>query len=163
MRKIVSEIRIWPDKILRKKCKKVENFFLAREIFDKMYKIVKESDSKVLAANQIGLDISCLIVRAEDKVFYLVNPSLIKKEGYQVKKESCLSLPHLGLLEIKRARSVWVEYWNEKGEKLCIEAEDDLASILQHGIDHLQGKLFIDRVSLRRKLSLLKKLNYGVS
>ncbi len=163
MRKIASEIRIWPDKILRKKCRKVENFFLAREIFDKMHRIIKENDIKVLAANQIGLDISCLIVKAENKVFYLVNPSLIKKEGQQIKKESCLSLPQLGLLEIKRARSVWVEYWDEKGERLCIEAEDDLASILQHGMDHLQGKLFIDRVPLRRRLSLLKKSNYGMS
>ncbi len=146
MIKTELKIRIWPDKMLRRRCRKVKDFFSLKDIFDKMYKIMKKKGAKVLAANQIGLDIACLIVEAKDTLFRLVNPFIIKREGVQWKEENCLSFPYLRLM-IKRAESIWINFWDERGNQLDMEAEKELALLFQHGIDHLNGILFVDRVS----------------
>ncbi|OQX88057.1 MAG: peptide deformylase [Candidatus Omnitrophica bacterium 4484_70.2] len=147
------KIHIWPDRMLRRRCKKVKDLFSLKDIFDKMYKIMKEKGVKVLAANQIGLDIACLIVEAKDTLFRLVNPSIIKREGSRWGEEDCLSFPYLRL-RIKRAENIWINFWDERGNQLDMEAEKDLALLFQHGIDHLNGILFIDRVPFVKRIFL---------
>jgi len=76
----------------------------------------------------------------------LINPKIVKKSGSQTLIEGCLSLPGIEA-PIERASSVVVKGIDLKGEKIEIKAEGLLATVLQHEIDHLDGKLFVDRVS----------------
>ncbi len=161
------KLRIWPDKILRTKCKAVTNPDAnIRRILDQMYTIMKINRGIGLAATQVGLDICCIIVEAEDRVFRLLNPKIIKKEGTQIFEEGCLSFPGLSL-RIKRARSVWVTAMDEWGDPLDIEAEGLLAVVFQHEIDHINGIVFIDRIPLWERMKILPVLRkmereYGV-
>ena len=158
MNKTKLRIHTWPEKILRKKCRKVE--FVDGKIGDllsEMLCLMRVNDGLGLAANQAGLDLSLIVVETQGKIFKLVNPRILKKEGSICFSEGCLSFPALEL-EIKRGNRVWVAAQNEQGEDLKIEAEGLLAVVLQHEIDHIQGKVFIDRISLFQKFKNSLKL-----
>lgn len=158
MSKTRLRIHTWPDRILREKCKKVERMDARiSQLLEEMYILMKESKGVGLAANQAGLDLALVVIEAEDRVFKLVNPQIIKKEGKTEYEEGCLSFPGLSL-RISRAKRVWVSSWDEKGEFLDIEAEGVLAVIFQHEIDHIRGITFIDRLPLWRRIQALSKL-----
>ncbi len=158
MRKTGLKIHTWPDKILKKSCNRVEKFdYQIKNTFDEMYRLMKKSQGIGLAANQVGLDLSLIVIEVRDKIFRLVNPRIIKKEGAIKFEEGCLSFPGL-TLEIKRGRKVWVSALDEEGDPLDIEAEGILSVVFQHEIDHINGVVFIDRVNLWKRFSLLPKL-----
>jgi len=161
MKKIKLKIRIWPDPILRKKCRQVKEVSpQVRLLLDKMHYLMKKSDGIGLAATQAGLDLALVVIETEDRLFKLVNPKIVKKEGSLVFEEGCLSFPGLNL-NIKRADRVWVTALDEHGGSLDIEAEGILAVVFQHEIDHINGTVFIDRVPFWKKLLIkpvLKKM-----
>lgn len=158
MKKTVLRIRTWPDPVLRKKCRQVKKVdSKTGYLLDKMHYLMKRGDGVGLAANQAGLDLALVVIEAEDRLFKLVNPRIIKKEGRQVFEEGCLSFPGLNLT-INRAMRVWVSALDDKGDPLDIEAEGVLAVIFQHEIDHINGVVFIDRVPFWRKLLLKPSL-----
>lgn len=158
MNRIELKIHTWPDKILKKKCKKVEHMNAnIRALLAQMYILMKENQGVGLAANQAGIDLSLVVIEAEDKVFKLVNPQIAKKEGEAEYEEGCLSFPGL-TLKVKRAKRVWVSSWNEEGEPLDIEVEGILAIIFQHEIDHINGITFIDRIPLWRRVRVISRL-----
>jgi peptide deformylase len=158
MSEIELRIHTWPDKILRKKCKKVERVDAQiRGILDKMYYLMEEEKGVGLAANQVGVDLALIVAKAEDRVFKLVNPRIVKKEGRIEFEEGCLSFPDL-VLKTKRAAKVWISSLDESGQALDIEAEGSLSVIFQHEIDHINGVLFIDRVPLWKRIELKLKL-----
>ena len=158
MKKIGLRIHTWPEKILRKKCKKVDLVDeQIRELLDEMCLVMLNDKGIGLAANQVGLDISMVVVALEDKLFKLVNPCIVKKEGTMSILEGCLSFPGLEL-EVKRSKKVWVSALNEKGEPLDIEADGVLAIIFQHEIDHVNGITFISRVPFRQRLKVSAQL-----
>lgn len=86
-----------------------------------------------------------------------VNPKIVKREGEQVCKEGCLSIPG-EYEEVVRAEKVWVEYQDENGKAHTLEAEGYLAVAVQHELDHLDGRLFIDRLSLMKSKSIKKRI-----
>lgn len=149
---IKLKIHTWPAAVLRKKCKPVtvvdDNI---RSLLDQMYLIMMTNDGVGLAANQVGLDIQLVIIEFKNKLFKLINPKIIKKDGNFNILEGCLSFPGLEL-EIKRAKQVWISALNELGEEITIEADDILAVIFQHEIDHINGICFIDRAPFWQKL-----------
>ncbi len=111
-----------------------------------------------LAATQVGFDGSLIVFdsKAEEKrgdYQVLVNPKIVESHGTIVSEdEGCLSVPDYRS-NVRRARSVLVEGLDRDGNPVNIEAEGFLAIVLQHEIDHLLGKLFIDRISsLKRQL-----------
>ena len=158
MKKTKLKIRIWPDPGLRKKCRDVEEVDVrVKEILQDMYFLMKRKDGVGLAATQVGVDISLVVIEAGDKVFKLVNPRIEKKEGSFVFNEGCLSFPGL-TLDIKRAYKVWVSALDETGDPLDIEAEGALSVIFQHEIDHINGKVFIDRCPAWRKFFVMSRL-----
>jgi peptide deformylase len=118
---------------------------------------MRVNDGLGLAANQAGLDLSLIVVEAQGQIFKLVNPRILKKEGSICFSEGCLSFPALEL-EVKRWNRVWVGAQNEEGKDLEIEVEGLLAVVLQHEIDHIQGKVFIDRISLFQKFKAIPGL-----
>jgi peptide deformylase len=154
----IHEVVKYPDPILAKKGEPVTEFTpelarLVEEMFDSMY----AAQGIGLAAPQIGISRQITVVdvsfkeRPEDKLV-LINPEILDREGKQVEEEGCLSLPEI---REKVQRNAWVKVraQNEKGEFFEVEGEELLARALQHEIDHLNGILFIDRLSrLKRDL-----------
>ena len=112
-----------------------------------------------LAANQVGVGqrVVVLDVHGEDeepgkRLLKLVNPVIAERDGEIVWEEGCLSVPDL-TAPVRRARRVLVRAWTPEEREIEVEAEELLAVALQHEIDHLDGKLFLDRLSrLKRDL-----------
>ena len=155
-------IHTYPDKILRKKTKPVENINGdVQNIIDRMSETMYAAPGVGLASIQVGINRSILIydIAPRDQrreLHVLINPTIIASEGEIVSSdEGCLSVPEYRA-DVKRAKFVLVEGVDRDGNPLRIEAEDLLATVLQHEIDHLNGKLFIDRIS-RLKRELFKK------
>lgn len=130
---------------------------LVAEMFESMY----AAQGIGLAAPQIGLSQRLTVIDtsfkkdSKDKLV-LINPEVIETEGKQFEEEGCLSLPDIRE-KVQRAARVKVKAQNEKGEWFEVEGTELLARAMQHEIDHLNGVLFIDRISrLKRELALRK-------
>ena len=112
-----------------------------------------------LAATQVGADqrVIVLDVHGENeppgkRLMKLINPEIVERDGEIVWEEACLSVPDL-TAPVKRARRVLVRAWTPEQKQVEVEAEELLAVALQHEIDHLEGKLFLDHLSrLKRDL-----------
>jgi peptide deformylase len=154
-------LRFMGDPVLREKAAPVtalsnEVRALIRDMFDTMY----AEEGVGLAAPQVGVAQRVIVVDPHESdiaPFALVNPEIIEfSEELDRGEEGCLSIP--GLKEIvERPAAVRVEGLNAAGERMVIEADGLLARILQHEVDHLDGILFLDRVSpLKRKMLLAK-------
>lgn len=89
--------------------------------------------------------------------FIFINPVILEKNGKILMKEGCLSVPG-EYEEIERSQKIKLQYQNTKGETLLIDAEDLLAVAIQHEIDHLEGRLFIDRLSFIKSRSIKKRI-----
>ena len=140
------QIRIDGDPILRKKSRKVEVFDDdLQQLIDDMYDTMYEADGVGLAAVQIG-KLKRLIVLDdyEETKLVLINPERVAEEGSCEAMEGCLSVPdRMG--KVERYEKVKINYMDEKGEEKTLEAEDFLARIIQHEMDHLEGILYTDR------------------
>ncbi|WP_022846417.1 MULTISPECIES: peptide deformylase [unclassified Desulfurobacterium] len=156
------EIRIYPDEVLKKKAEKVNEFDeKLRNIVNEMFETMYKRGGLGLAGNQVGIlkrivviDIEAGKEREGKNKIVLINPEIITMEGEQVNQEGCLSLPGL-YKKVKRAAYVKVKAQNIDGEDFEIEGEDLVARALQHEIDHLNGIVFIDRLSpLQKRLAL---------
>ena len=155
------EVRILGDPVLRQKADQVttitdEQRQLIRDMFDTMY----AEEGVGLAAPQVGVSQRIIVVDPhEDGIepFALINPEILEASKETEKgEEGCLSIPGLRDL-VERSKSVRVRGLSPEGEQREFAAEDLVARILQHEIDHVDGVLFIDRVSpLKRKLLLAK-------
>ena len=154
-------IRKLKDKILKKKAKKVkkideETIKLAYDMAETM----KLGQGIGLAANQVGVLKRIIVVESDfqkQEVLALINPKVIKKSREKtIDKEGCLSFPKV-YLDIKRSNGIKVKAKNIKGEKVIIEADGILARVLQHEIDHLDGILFYQRLSLIKRISFKMK------
>lgn len=154
------QLRYYGDPVLRKKAEPVAEITdaelrLAEDMLITMY---ATGNGIGLAATQVGVLKRFLIVDvgAEDDAEYepvmLFNPEILSAEGEIVAEEGCLSIPRV-TADVKRPERVVVEGINVEREPVRIEADGLLARALQHEIDHLNGVLFIDRLSgLRRQL-----------
>jgi peptide deformylase len=159
----VREIVIFGDPVLRREAEDVTVFdaaleALVRDMFETMY----HAEGIGLAAPQIGLSKRIIVIdlrredRPEERVA-LVNPRITwSSPATEKEPEGCLSIP--GLEEVvERAASVRVEGLTPGGEPLVLEAEELFARALQHEIDHVEGVLFLDRVTPLKRRMLLKK------
>ncbi len=157
------KIKLLGEPVLRKKSKPVKRVTEAhREILSKMARTLYESSGIGLAAPQIGINEAMIVVDIGKGLYKLINPKIVKKSGTQVMEEGCLSLPKISV-KVKRAKKIKVKAQDEFAKHICLEAEDLLACVLQHEIDHLKGKLIIDyasfwdKVRLRNKIKELKR------
>ncbi|MFA5338237.1 MAG: peptide deformylase [Candidatus Omnitrophota bacterium] len=155
-----TKLRIytWPERILYKKCKKVSVVDdKIRKLLDEMRLLMIEGKGVGIAANQVGIDLSLAVIEFEDKLFKLINPRILKKTGKVKFLEGCLSFPGLEV-EINRAKKIWVSYINEKGESIDLELDGIFSIVFQHEIDHLNGILLSDRISLWKKVKVAAQL-----
>ena len=162
----IKKIFTYPDPVLRKKVEPVTSFDeslkeLARDLIETMY----DAPGAGLAANQIGVSLSIVVIndpRGEDekKPLVLVNPEIIEKVGCQIDEEGCLSVIDL-TAKVERYRKLLVRAQDLHGKTWEFPAENFFARVIQHELDHLNGILFIDRLSpLKRNLykKRLKKM-----
>jgi peptide deformylase len=148
----ILEIRKYPEKILKEKAAPVESIDShLQHLIDDMIETMHTVRGLGLAANQVGiskrLSVIDTSIREENRsLIVLINPVIIEKEGLIEAEEGCLSIPGY-MTTIKRAEKVYVRGLNREGKTIEIEGTGLLARALQHEIDHLDGLLFIDRMS----------------
>jgi peptide deformylase len=133
-----------------------------QQLIDDMAETMYAAPGVGLAANQVGsLRRVCVANPSEDrdpaKLLVLINPELVESEGEIVAEEGCLSIPDVRE-EVRRARRVLVRALDRTGRPIEVEGEDLLARILQHELDHLNGVLFVDRLSPAKRDILHRKL-----
>ncbi len=153
----ILEIVTYPDNFLSRHAKPVKNIDgTIQELIENMASTLYKAPGIGLAAIQVGYDKSILVYDispAEEKrsLHVLVNPRIVSSEGTTISEnEGCLSVPDFRS-DVKRAASVLVEAFDREGNPLRIEADGLLALVLQHEIDHLNGMLFIDRISALKR------------
>ena len=129
---------------------------LARDMAETMY----EAPGIGLAATQVDVHKRLIVIDASetrDQLLVLVNPELVESDGVQVCEEGCLSVP--GIYDkVERAEHVVVRYLDLDGKPQTVAAEGLLAVCLQHEIDHLQGKVFVEHLSPLKQMRIKAKL-----
>ena len=153
------KILTYPDQKLRQPTSALENIDGdVQHMIEQMSSTMYAAPGVGLAAIQVGWDKSVLIydIAASDQgrsLQVLINPRIVDQEGEILSEnEGCLSVPEFRA-DVKRYASILVEGIDREGRPVQLEAEGMLAIVLQHEIDHLKGKLFIDHVSaLKRQL-----------
>ena len=114
-------------------------------LLDDMIETMRHHHGVGLAAPQVGISKQGGGIEWGEQLFQLINPEIIESEGEIVTEEGCLSFPGIWG-EVKRFQRVTVKALNRDGEEISIPAEDRLAVIFQHEIDHLKGEVFVDKV-----------------
>jgi peptide deformylase len=154
----ILHICTYPEEILRQPAEPITE--IDEEIVrlvDQMTETMYSAPGIGLAATQVGVAKRLLVAdiaprSPESELVALINPEIIAAEGEVIFEEGCLSVPDYQA-EVKRYEKISVRGFNLQGEEVEIEAEGLLAIVLQHEIDHLNGILFIDRLSkLKRDL-----------
>ena len=149
----IRNIRKEGDEILRVKCKTVREINDGiRRLIEDMFETMYATDGVGLAAPQIGIVRQIVVIDDRNGgIFTLINPKITKAEGEQESCEGCLSLPgYRGT--VKRPQKVTVEALDADGNAITIEAEDFLAVIMCHEIDHLSGILYKDKAIVYEKI-----------
>ncbi len=159
----IKRIVKYPDPVLRKKTKQVTEFGedlqkLIEDMADTMY----DAPGVGLAANQIGENQQVVVIditpqEEEKQLLVLVNPEILDKEGEQIGEEGCLSVLELSA-KVKRYKKVCIKAQDIDGKPIQMDAEDLLARVIQHELDHLHGKLFVDHISTLKRSFYKKKL-----
>lgn len=151
----------FPDSRLRQKAKPILDFDdeLARFV-DDMTETMYAQNGIGLAATQVGSGRRLMVIdiseeRNQPQCF--INPEIIASEGVYEYEEGCLSVPDI-FEKVTRAQKITVRALDVKGKTFELEAEDLLAVCIQHEIDHLDGKLFIDHLSSLKFQRIKKKL-----
>ena len=144
----VRPILSFEHPVLREKAKKVSRVDSSiQRLIDDLAETMLDAPGAGLAANQIGVALRVCVVKGdENQIWGLVNPELVKYEGVQVGYEGCLSYPGW-VGEVARHDTVVVKGRNRHGKEVRIKSSGFTARAFQHELDHLDGVLFIDRLT----------------
>ena len=142
----IREIREKGDEILYKKCKAVVKFDEKLHILlDDMYETMQSRDGVGLAAPQVGILKRAVVIDVGDGKIELIHPEIVEESGEQTGSEGCLSVPGV-FGEVTRPNVVTVKAQDRDGKWFKITGKELLARAFCHEIEHLDGKLFLDRV-----------------
>lgn len=158
----IRKIIYLPDPCLRRVSKEVDVFDDdLQTLIDDMFETMYDAKGVGLAAPQIGINMRLSVIDvAGDKKqqLVLINPKIVHSEGKKSYQEGCLSVP--GAFDtVVRAEKVTLSALDRDGKTYELQAQDLLAECIQHEIDHLDGKLFIDLLSPLKRNMARKKLN----
>lgn len=160
---MVREIVKYPDPVLQKPSEKVTEFDAElKTLVDDMFESMYAAHGIGLAAPQIGVSKRLTVLdlsfqkNPEEKIV-LINPEIVSREGKQVEEEGCLSLPDIRE-KVSRAAKVRVKAQDVTGKWFELDGAELLARAFQHEIDHLDGVLFIFRLSMLKKDLALRKI-----
>lgn len=157
----ILDILVYPDERLRRVAKPVKSVdsriqTLVKDMFETMY----DANGIGLAATQVDVHEQVIVMdlsedRNEPRV--LINPQIIEKDGEQIYDEGCLSVPEY-YAPVKRAEYIKITALDEQGEIYELETGGLLAVCIQHEMDHLAGKVFVDYLSRLKQDRVRKKL-----
>jgi len=151
----------FPDERLRKLAAPVKTVDSSiKKLVDDMLETMYESRGVGLAATQINVHQRVIVIdvsEEKDAPLCLINPEIIEKDGVKESEEGCLSVP--GFFEkVSRAEHIRVKALDKEGQPFEFEARELLAVCVQHEMDHLNGKLFVDYLSSLKRQRIKKKL-----
>ncbi len=159
-------ILIYPDTVLKTRAREIENIDqdlvdLCEDMKNSMY----AAPGVGLAAPQVGYSKRLILVdptagKSSDTLMVVLNPVIVESEGAVTDSEMCLSVPEVSV-DVKRFRKILIKGKSISGKDIEIEAEDYLARIFQHEIDHLDGKVILDYASFLKRSLYLKKTKKG--
>ncbi|WP_317992553.1 peptide deformylase [Bartonella gliris] len=159
----IKPLMTLPDPILRKVSKPVEHIDSAtQKLADDMLETMYNAQGIGLAAIQIGIPLRMLVIDvsrndAPKNPLVIINPEILwLSDERSIYKEGCLSIPEY-YAEVERPKCLRVRYQDREGKQTEIEADNLLATCLQHEIDHLNGHLFIDHISKIKRDMVIKK------
>lgn len=155
------EILHFPDARLRLKAQPVAQVDDAiRQTVDNMFETMYEAPGIGLAATQVDIQQQIIVIdvsKDKNQPLCLINPQILAKTGEEEMEEGCLSVP--GFYEtVRRAEQITVRALDRDGTPFEMEADDLLAVCIQHEMDHLNGKLFVDYISPMKRQRIQKKL-----
>ena len=141
---MVLDIKTAGDPVLKKIATEVTKIDKRlRILLDNMAETMYATEGVGIAAPQVGQSIRAVVVDVDKKRYDLINPEIIYREGSAIDTEGCLSCPEL-FGEVERAEKIRVKYTTRFNKQKELEADGLLARCIQHEIDHLDGRLFID-------------------
>ena len=158
----ILNILHFPDDRLRTRAQPVESVnestrVIVKDMFETMY----QAPGVGLAATQVDIHQRIIVIdtsEEKDQPLCLINPQILETQGEEEMEEGCLSVP--GVYEmVKRSQVVRVQALDEEGESFEMEANGLLSICIQHEIDHLEGKLFVDYLSELKRQRIKKKLD----
>jgi len=151
----------FPDPRLRTKAQPVSVFDSAlSELIDAMFATMYAAPGIGLAATQVNVHKQLLVLdvsEEKNQPLVLINPKIIANEGSQTYQEGCLSVPGI-FADVERADRITIQAQDREGKAITLEADGLLAVCIQHEMDHLQGKLFVDYLSPLKREMVRKKL-----
>ena len=154
----------FPDPRLRTKAAPVDVARRAdaafQQLFDDMFDTMYEAPGIGLAASQVDVHQRFMVIDVSDdksRPLVFVNPQIITRQGEQVYQEGCLSVPGI-YADVTRSDSITVEALDRHGQPFTLDADGVLAVCVQHEMDHLDGKLFVDYLSPLKREMVRKKL-----
>ena len=158
----VLTILEFPDERLRRKAVLVEAVTAdKRRFIDDMFETMYACKGVGLAATQVDVHERIIVIdisEEKNQPLCLVNPEIIASEGVEKSEEGCLSVP--GFFEnVERAEKVKIKALNQQGESFEMEVDGLLSVCVQHEMDHLEGKLFVDYLSPLKRQRIKKKLD----
>jgi len=162
---MIRKILTYPHPILVQKATPVTQFDQAlHELISDMIETMFDAPGAGLAASQIGQPIRLVVINTSEKekdadrqAIALINPEILQAEGTQVDVEGCLSVIDYST-KVSRFQKILVRAQDASGQTREFEAEDFFARVIQHECDHLEGKLFIDRISSLKRGLYKKRL-----
>lgn len=165
------EILHYPDDRLRTKARPVTKVDdQIRQLVDDMFETMYAAPGIGLAATQVNVHQQVIVIdvsEEKNQPLCLINPEIIESDGEEESEEGCLSVPDI-YDKVKRSELVTVKALDRDGREYTLKAAELLAMCIQHEMDHLQGKLFVDYLSplkqqrLRKKLEKARRLNASV-
>lgn len=157
----ILSILEFPDPRLRTVAKPVTDFGPALQtLIDDMFETMYAAPGIGLAATQVNQHIQMLVLDVSEEKnqrLVLINPSVVKKDGIQVYQEGCLSVPGI-YADVERANQITVHAQDRHGQSITVDADGLLAVCIQHEIDHLLGKVFVDYLSPLKRKRVQEKL-----
>ena len=157
----ILKILLYPDERLHKIAKRVERIGdNTRKLVRNMAETMYAAPGVGLAATQVDVHEQIIVLdvsEAHNQLKVFINPEIIASSGEEKCEEGCLSVP--GIYEmVRRAKTVTVRALNEKGDPFTLEAEGFLAVCIQHEMDHLRGKVFVEYLSQLKQVRIRAKL-----
>ena len=155
---MILEILKYPDERLRTVAEPINEIDdnVRQKIAD-MFVTMYHHDGIGLAATQVDYHKQLIVMDIEGNALVLINPEIVSTDGARKEKEGCLSVP--GCFDfVERAAQVRIKALNELGNEFTMDADGLLGACIQHEIDHLNGKVFVDHLSEMKRLRIRKKL-----
>ncbi|WP_026376020.1 peptide deformylase [Aestuariibacter salexigens] len=157
----VLEVLRFPDERLRTVAKPVEAVDASiKKLVDDMFETMRDEKGIGLAATQVNVHKRVVVMdvsEEQDEPRVFINPEIIEREGSTISEEGCLSVPN-NYAKVERAEKIKVRALDKDGNPFELDADGLLAICIQHELDHLQGKLFVDYLSPLKRQRIRTKL-----